>query len=165
MKRLTLTVIFAAFTFGLVAQDFEVPQNYKFEKAEDYAAYEKDVINCFNWLMNTPINEEASKRKEANAFLFKWMSGSPNVHLEIKPGIVTFMNQPDLFMIFMGGWTKYSLESKDFDDKVEGNMAGINSVIKFYSKNKDLIKKDKNVEKYIKMKEKGKLRNYIKDNA
>jgi hypothetical protein len=165
MKRFTLTLFAVALTFGIFAQDFEIPQNYKLEKAEDYAGYEKNVIACFNWLMDSPLNKETTKRKEANAFLLKWMSGSPNVHLEIKAGIVTFMDNADLLMIFMGGWTKYSLESKDFDDKVAGNKAGIEAVIEFYTKNKDVIGKDKNVEKYIKMKEKGKFDEYIKNNA
>ncbi|MCD4793814.1 MAG: hypothetical protein K8R54_11300 [Bacteroidales bacterium] len=166
MKKLTFTLLFAIITIGLIAQDFEVPQNYKLDKVEDYALYEQDVINCVDWLMKTPLNKEASKRKDANAFLLKWMTGSPNVHLEIKQEIVTFIStSPDLFMLFMGGWTKYSLETKDFDDKVAGNMAGIKTVIDFYTKNKEFIKKDKNIEKYIKMKEKGKLKDFIKDNA
>jgi len=38
-------------------------------------------------------------------------------------------------------------------------------VIEFYSKNKDLMPKNKNVEKYIRMKDKGELRGYIEDNA
>ena len=166
MKKLTFTVLFAVLTLGLIAQDFVVPQNYKFDKAEDYALYEQDVINCVDWLLKTPLNKESEKRKDASAFLLKWITGSPYVHLEIKQEILTFMSSsPDLLMVFLGGWTKYSLETKDYDDKVAGNLAGINSVIEFYSKNKEYMKKDKNVEKYIKMKEKGKLEDFIKKNA
>lgn len=165
MKKLSLTIIAAMFSIALFSQDFEVPKNYKLEKVEDYAVYEKDVVNCFNWLMKTPPNQQADKRKEANAFLLKWMTGSPNVKLEIKPGIVTFMENPDIFMMFLGGWTKYSLESKDFKNKVAGNMAGIEAIIEFYTKHKAFLKKDKNVEKYIKMNKKGKLEDYIKKNA
>jgi len=72
---------------------------------------------------------------------------------------------PDLLMIFMGGWAKYSLESKDFKNKNSGSMAGIESVIEFYTKNKDFMPKDKNIEKYIKMKDKGTLKEYIEKNA
>jgi hypothetical protein len=166
MKTITLTLILATISLGLFSQDFEVPENYKLDKSEDYAIYEQDVIKCFEWLMKTPINEQATKRKEANAFLLKWLSGSPNVHIEIKQEIVTFMGtSPDLLMIFMGGWAKYSLESKDFKNKIAGSKAGIESVIEFYTRNKDFLKKDKNIEKYIKMRKKGTLKAYIEKNA
>ena len=166
MKTIALVFILMTLSFGLFSQDFEVPKNYKLENAEDYAAYEQDIIKCFNWLTETPVNKQTSKRKSANAFLLKWISGSPNVHIEIKQEIVTFMSSsPDLLLIFMGGWTKYALESKDFDNKIAGTMAGIESVIDFYVKNKSLLPKDKNVEKLIKMKAKGTLKEYIEKNA
>lgn len=166
MKTITLLLILITLPIGLYAQDFEVPKNYTLDKAEDYAPYEQDIINCFDWLMITPINEQTEKRKEANIFLLKWLIGSPNVHIEIKQEIVTFIGtSPDLLMIFMGGWTKYSLESKNFDNKIEGTKAGIESVIEFYNKNRKFLPKDKNIEKYIKMKKKGTLNDYIEKNA
>jgi hypothetical protein len=166
MKRTTLTMIYTIIAFSLFAQDYQVPQNLKLNKAEDYAQYEQDVINCVNWLMKTPVQEQANKRKEANAFLMKWLTGSPNVQIEIKEKIVTFMkSSPDLLMVFMGGWAKYSLESRDFKNKVFGNLAGIDAIIEFYTKNKSKMPKDKNVEKYIKMRDKGTLKEFVEKNA
>lgn len=166
MKTITLTLILIITSFGFYAQEFEVPKNYKLDKAEDYASHEDDIIKCIDWLMKTPFNEQTKKRNEANAFLIKWLSGSPNVHIEIKTEIVTFIEtSPDLLMIFLGGWGKYSLESKDFDNKIEGSKAGIEAVIEFYNNNSQSLKKDKNVEKYIKMKSKGTLNEFIEKNA
>jgi hypothetical protein len=166
MRKTLLTLVLVAISSGLFAQDFEVPKSLKLDKPDDYALYEKDVINCINWLMSTPIKEQADKRKEANAFFLMWLTGSPSVQVEIKAEILTFMkSSPDLLFIFMGGWTKYSLESKDSKDKVAGNLAGIEAVIEFYTKNKADMKKDKNVEKYIKMKEEGTLKAFIEKNA
>ena len=96
----------------------------------------------------------------------EWITGSPTVSIEIKEEIVSFLGiNPDLLMIFMGGWTKYSLETKDFNNKIKGNQMGIEAVIDFYLKNKENLKKDKNVEKYIKLREEGKLNEYISKNA
>jgi hypothetical protein len=78
MKKIFLTLFLATLSCALFAQDFEVPENVKLEKAEDYAPYEQDVIKCVNWLINTPITEQKSKRKDANAFLLKWINGSPD---------------------------------------------------------------------------------------
>ncbi len=149
-----------------IAQQFEVPENYVLIKVEDYAPYEKDVIACVNWLQETPVNESGSIRVEVNTFLMKWLSGSPNVHVEIKPEVVTFMGtNPDLLMIFIGSWAKYSLETKEYDDKYGGSLAGIEAVIAYYKTNRKILKKDRNVEKYVKMKDKGKLEKYLKKNV
>ena len=166
MKTIVSTIIFLTISIGLFAQDFSVPKDYKLDKAQDFASYEQDVVKCFDWLMKTPLNEQTEKRKEANVFLLKWLSGSPNVSIELKKEIVTFMRtSPDLLTIFLGGWAKYSLESKNFKNKIAGNLAGIESVIEFYTKNKSFMPKDKNVEKFIKMKDKGKLKAYIEKKA
>ncbi len=165
MKKtsLSLLILFAIATAH--AQEFELPDQYKFEKAADYATYESHVIQAIDWINETPLNQEENKRKETNAFLLKWISGSPTVHLEIKQEIVTFIDSPDLLMIFMSGWTKYALQSKDFNNKVEGSLAGVEAVIAFYEKNRQSMKKDKAVEKYVKLKANGKLRAYIVENA
>jgi hypothetical protein len=166
MKKLLLTIAIFLSCHVLFAQDFSVPKNFNPKTAEDYAPFEADVIKSVDWLMSMPYVLERQKRDEVNAFLLKWISGSPYVHIDIKPQIVTFMGgTPDLLMIFMGGWTKYSLESKKFDDKEGGSLAGINAVIDFYNTNKQSLPKDKNVEKYIKMKEKGELEDYVKNNV
>jgi hypothetical protein len=165
MKTITLTLLLTILSVGVFAQEFEVPKDYKFQTAKDYAPYEKDIINCVTWLLNTPLTEQPDKRKESNAFLLKWLTGSPTIKIEIKGEIVTFMDTPELLMLFMGGWAKYSLESGDLNNKVKGNMAGIEAVIEFYTKNKEALSKNKNVEKYIKMKEKGTLKEFIEKNA
>lgn len=166
MKKVVFTLFFSAFSILIFCQDFEVPKNYTLVKAEDYTTYEQVILKSYDWLMTTPVNEQAEKRKEVNAFLLKWITGSPTVSIEIKQEILTFMgSSPDLLLIFMGGWTKYALESKDFNNKIAGNIAGIESVVEFYTKNKNSLPKDKNIEKYIKMKEKGTLKEYIVKNV
>jgi len=166
MKTYFFTLAFAAFSLGLFSQNFEVTQNYKLENAEDYAKYENDIIKFIDWLRETPINNEPDKRKEANAFLLKWMTGSPYVRLEINSDVVTFIgSSPELLMVFLGGWTKYVIVSKDFDNKLEGNLAGIEAVIYFYNKNKKFLPKDKDIEKYIKKQKKGKLKSFLEQNV
>jgi hypothetical protein len=165
MKAIALSLILALISLGAQAQTFEVPQNYKFENAKDYDTYEKDIVNCVNWLITTPIHEQKFKRQEANAFLFKWVSGSPKAHVEIKETIVNFADNPDLLIIFVGGWVKNSIESGDYNNKIAGVTAGLTSVMDFYAKNKALMDKQKGIEKYIKMREKGTLKEYIEKNA
>lgn len=137
-------------------------KNYKLEKKEDYAKYETDVINMYNWLLTTPFGVEPEKRKAMNAFIIQWISGSPNVTIELSADIVTYMDCADCLVIFMGGWTKYALETKDFEGKIKGNLAGTEGVIEFYNSNKKALGKNKEIEKLIQLKNDNKLENFIK---
>jgi len=166
MKKLFSIIFFSILTFSLVAQEFEVPKNCVMTKVEDYAKYEGDVLKGIDWLLNTPVQTKPEKRKDVNGFFMTWLTGTPTVSIEIKSEIVSFMKpNSELLMIFMCGWTKYAIESKDSKNKIMGNQKGIEAVIDFYQKNKEYLKKDINVEKYIKMKEDGKLEDYISKNS
>lgn len=160
MKKVIALSAFIMVVLGTQAQEFNVPKDYQLVKAEDYAPYEQDVVNGINWLLETPVDEQLSKRKEVNAFILKWISGSPTVHIEIHPEIVNFANSsPDLLMTFLSGWTKYSIETKDYDNKLAGNLAGLQATIDFYQKNK--LPKDKNIEDFIKLQKKDRLKSFI----
>ena len=161
MKKTLLAGLFMLCATQLFAQSFEVPKGYKLVAKEDYAPYENDVIKGVEWLMDTPLSEERSKREEVNAFLMKWISGSPNVSVVLSEDIVTFMDTPDCLMVFLGGWVKYSIESKNYKDNVKGNLAGLEHVIAFYLKNRETLGKNKAIERYVKLKEKNKLEEFI----
>ncbi|MDW3652778.1 MAG: hypothetical protein R8P61_37210 [Bacteroidia bacterium] len=161
MKNLLILFVLSFLGIQLSAQTFELPKKYKLESKSDYGKYEQEVINAVDWLINTPINLDKEKRTEVNAFLLKWLTGSPSVSIGIDPNIVTFTDCGDCLMIFMGGWAKYVLETKDNTDKVKANLAGLESVITFYQKQKAELGDNKAVEKYIKLKGKDKLHKFV----
>lgn len=165
MKTFILTALLTI-TFGLQAQDFEVP-DFKLETAEDYAQYEDDVMNGFDWIMETPYGTQDDKRREVAKFLFTWMTGSPSVHPELNENIATFISSSPtiVLVVFLGGWTNYSLENDHSDDKVLGCTAALNAVIDYYQDNRKKLGKDKNIEKYVKMKDAGTLDDFISENV
>lgn len=160
MKPTLLFIALYLFSLPLFSQDFDVPEDITLNSEADYAKYDADVIKAYQWLMETPINEQPEKRKEVSAFFILWLTGAPSVSVEVNADILTFMKTEGCLFIFMGGWTKYVLETQD-KDKVKGNLAGVESVIEFYKKNKAVLGKDKAIEKYIKLQEKGKLEEHI----
>ena len=140
MKKFLLTLLLITGSSYVFSQNFEVPENYSLETEEDFSKYQQDVIDGINWLEKTPVNAISSKKDETIQFLLLWMIGSPDVHIEIKAEIVNFLNtSPDLLIFFLGGWTKYTLETKDSSNKTANSVAGINAVIDFYQKNKDFL--------------------------
>jgi len=162
MKKIISSIIFISTIISVSAQDFTVPKDYKFENKEDYTSYEPQIKETINWLLNTPIGKSETKRKEANAFLLAWLSGSPDVSINVNADFTLFKTNPELLMVFIAGLTKYSLENNYSKDQLQGNKAGIQTVVEFYNKNKGYLKKDKDVEKFEKLIEKKKLEEEIK---
>lgn len=149
--------------FAGFSQDFQLPANIVLKKDADYARYERDVIAAVNWLEATPLNEQAAKRKEVNAFLTQWISGTPTVTVKMYAQIMVFYDaNPDLLMNYMGGWTRYALEHPGNADDFSANMAGLRSVINAYKAGKG-VKKDAKTDKLLKLDKDGKLEAWARD--
>lgn len=119
MKNVLFVVLMSFFSgITVSAQDYAVPQNYKLEDKEDYATYEPQVKETIDWLLQTPLGKNGTKRKEANTFLMAWLSGSPTVSININADFIFFKTNPELLMIFIAGWTKYSLENDYSKDQL-----------------------------------------------
>ncbi len=160
MNKIRSLVCLLFVSMSLIAQEVEIPKNLYLERAEDYKSTEQLFLNATEWLLNTPVSDNPTKRKEINAFLLKWMSGSPTVSIELVSGIVP-LTCAECLMSFMSGWTKYSLENNYSKNKVDGAVAGAENAISFYMKNKEEIGKSAEMEKLIKQQKKGKLIEYI----
>ncbi|KAB1064884.1 hypothetical protein [Salibacter halophilus] len=166
MKSLLLTLLTTCFISISFAQSFEVPENYKLEKGEDYERYEDEIIDCIDWLMSTPPNEETEKRDRASKFYLEWIAGTPDVTIELNLDVAPFAEKsPELLVIYMGGWTKKALNSDEPVSIVDGSEAGLLAVIEYYQKNENIIDKNRKVKKLIRLKKKDKLRQFVLDNA
>lgn len=162
MKHLLFFIFSLALGFNLHSQNFEVPKTLKLDQPEDYATYEKDVLNGIKWLKDTPLNEQKAKRKEVSAFLITWISGAPNVSVLVDLKVCPYASNADCFLMFMAGWTEYALTNKD-NSKTEGAYAGTRAVLDFYTKNKDELGKVKGIKKLLKKRKKKKLKAHISD--
>lgn len=164
-----LFTILAAFFLSqqLYAQSLKVPKDVKYEVGDDYALFEEDVLKVCDWMINGKVTVEFKIQwKDAADFLLKWIEGSPTVYIPVQQEFAGYVSkEPALLMVFMSGWTKYSLENKIIHDNVNGNLAGINAVIQFYQTNQKQLGKIEEVEKLVKMKNKNTLLAYIKKNV
>lgn len=161
MNKIKLMTLLLFVSTALFAQNVEIPGDLKLKKASDYKTYEPLVLDVIDWLADTPVNEQEAKRRELNAFLMKWVSGSPTVSIQVVSGIVP-LDKAEYLMAFMGGWTKYSLNNDYAKDKITCAIAAAEHSIAFYEKNKSELGKNSDLEKLIKQKKKGNLKDYIK---
>jgi hypothetical protein len=163
MKKILLMASLVAASIAAQAQGNPVPDDYKLVAPADYARYEKNVIPTIDYLLNAAPDPNSMEQKKATAFLINWVSGSPDVSIDIQPEIVNFFEKnKDLLTVFMAGWTKYALQTQKFDDALNGNIEGVKAVTAYYQKNKALMTPDENVEQYIKMQKDNTLAAFIK---
>ena len=132
-RSVILLVSFVLCAFLAHAQAFEVPQNYSLNTAEDFTRYEPDIVNCAGWLEGTPVKQETEKRKDASRFLLTWLTGSPDITMEIQPyvGDIT-RNNPELIGAYMGGWARYAIQHKSDYDKIQAHLEAVKSALKLY---------------------------------
>lgn len=162
-KKAFLLTASLIFTYNLFAQNGELLDKLPGDTKEEYIKSEPKVLATINWLENTPMDTEETKRKQQLALLTAWIVNSPTVTIEVDSKILTFTKKnSELLIIFMGGWTRYVLQNSYSKDNFKGNLAGIKSAIKVYKMDNG-IKKDKAMEKIITMDENGELEQWIKD--
>lgn len=161
MKRIVFFVLMFISCHVYAQKSIVIPTDYKLETKEDFVHLEQKVIECVDWLLVHPINKYESKRKEVHAFLISWMAESPYVSIELTEQVVTFVDQPDGLILFMAGWTKYAIESKDYNNLIQANIHGIKAVIKLYKKNKEIMGANPAIEKYLNMEADGTLEAHI----
>lgn len=163
MKKMILLAALVVSSFSLYGQEYMVPKNVKFENKGDYATYEPQVKETIGWLLATSLGKEPTKRTEANTFLMMWLTGTPDVSINVNTDLLPFVKKsPELLMPFIAGCVRYSLENNYSKDEIQINKAGLETIVAFYRNNRGYLKKDDNIEKYEKLIEKGKLEEDIK---
>lgn len=155
MKHFLILTI-ALLSTTVSAQEFPVPEDLQLETAADYQAQNDNIVAAVIWLRDTHLNKEQQKRKRINTYLLQWLTGTPTMTLTLSPGLADYGECADCLMLYMGGYAKAVIESGN-DDPLATNLAAVRTVMAFYQNSKGRIGKNKVVQKFLKMEEKGKL--------
>ncbi len=157
MKKISIIVFGLLLIQGVCAQQFVVPEIPGDIEKSEYTNYTQDAMNCIDWLMsNSPTAEQ---RKDVASYALWWIVGTPDVHMKLNTNVIKFEDE-NLLLIFLSGWAQYAIRNQD-DDSVNGCYAGVEAAISYYEQYKKELSKDKGVENFIKMKNKGTLKSYI----
>jgi len=161
MKIRLLLMACLVLSIAVRAQSDSLLQNPLPASKEEFTASEPRVIKTVNFLETTPIDKQGDAWRKQASLLVAWLTNSPEVTIEMNEKTVTFgKKNPELLMIFMGGWTRYTLDNGYSKDKIQGNLSGIRSVIKVYKLGNGL-KKDKEIDKLIKLDDSGGLEAWV----
>ncbi len=137
------------------AQEITIPDvNYRAEA--DYTAQNEKVIEVIDHLRRFPADVYESRRKEAVSYLVKWLSGSPDVTVELHEFTMPYLQYGESMAIFMGSYAKLDLQDPEADEYAK-NMVALESVAEYYLDNTDVFGRNKQLDKLVKMQEKDKL--------
>lgn len=121
-------------------EGFPVPRNYSLNSVQEYKNLETKVLETIDWLETNPLDH--GLRKEANRFLLAWTAGAPNVMIKIRSYSINYYeNNTDLLLLFMGGWTRYTLQHNDDKTELPGALAGLRCAMRYYSSHPEWVKK------------------------
>lgn len=170
MKKVLTVLIVGLTLINVYGQDIKIPINYQFKKIEDYEPYKDSVKIAANWMINNSLNQNRETRDLANKFVFRWVSGAPYTHIEIRPEFTSDVMADksniysmDLLMNYIAGMTLMKIENKDTEDLI-AQEAGVRAMLLGYKSIKEKTE-IKFLDKLLKLDNKGKLSEWIKDNA
>lgn len=162
---LLMAILLAAPSF-VSAQTNPVPSGYKLKKEADYKKYEQDVLKCIEWYDNTPINKYPAIRKEVEVFLVTWHQGTPYVSIVLGEMLIKGAEEnPSLLVTYMNGWSKYVINGGDESDKAAALLAAMNHVLDTYQKEGNGFEKSKYLDKLVKARDKGQLKDLVDKEA
>jgi hypothetical protein len=143
---------------------FEVPQNVELKTKDDYARYEAAVIRAAQWLEETDLDQQAGERQRVDAFVIKWISGSPTVKVYLSKRLSKIYGKNiELLPIYLASYARNFLQNKTTATTFSATKAGLLSMMQVYKKGVD-VSKSKEMEKLIRLAGKGGLDGYIRDN-
>lgn len=129
----------------LLAQKvYELPRNIKLESKTDYAGYRQEVVHAANWLEVTALDSDLPKRREINAFIIQWASGTDDVTVEISEEVSRLYGvNVDLLGIYIAAYCRYYIQH-EHADKFHAAKSAVMTMV-------DVYKKGITIEKVAKM--------------
>ena len=161
LKLILFSLIIASTGF---AQGLTVPKQYTLNTESDFDKYEQNAVECAEFLMTTPVNQQTALRSEAAKFLIEYVSKSPTIKVELNQSATPFVSNGELFTIYLASWVKSYAAQNHANNKEEFTIRAANETLNFYKANRSKIGKVKGIKKFIKMQADGKLESHIKAN-
>ncbi len=156
--KLCLIIFIACLFKGKVnAQDTLLPNSIVLDERFSYDAYQRYVIPSINWLQQTPPGKDRALRKRLDNFIMYWLQKNNTVVVMMPEYLLKFQNiNNEFYFLYAGGWIKYALQKKD-PHQVNYYLAGVNSVLDYYSRHKG-IKQSDYLDFLVQLRESGKLK-------
>ncbi|OIQ30431.1 MAG: hypothetical protein BM564_03430 [Bacteroidetes bacterium MedPE-SWsnd-G2] len=152
MKKLITIIVLTLCTSVTFAQDFSDLANQKLKKVDSYKPAETKVLECVNYLFETPFDKNDLNRAVAQAYIIQWMTGTPDHSFALDSNAMELTKgSTDLFALFMAAMTKVVLEQPNQKLSNEAIYKQAEALLVSYcSDSNNKLKPSKKIKKLIK---------------
>lgn len=142
------------------------------ETIEEFKAEEANIAKNIVWLENNPIATEQNDTKALSENIISWLTNTPyisvvldGVFLENLMDNKRFKYAEKFKVTYLFGKSLYIIEHQNDLDEVKASVRGIEGMVTVYAELKQLDPSLSNsiLEKYNRLKTKGKLEKYVAD--
>ena len=151
MKKVFLCLVLVISSLNLFAQDYTSLDGSQLKTKEDYVKAEPKVLECSNYLLNTPYEANNLNRLMAMQYILKWMEGT-SYTFEINANAVELTDgNQDLFGLYISTMPKVVLENKEANlsaDEIHNRV--VNMLIEYCKNEKNNMKPTKKLKKLMK---------------
>jgi hypothetical protein len=165
MQRVCVVVLFVlSLLFSSSAvwgqTQFELPKNLELKAKEDYNRHETTLVEAAKWLEQTALSSEVAKRQEINAFVIKYLSGSPTISVALNEQLAKIYGKNEqLLAIYLASYGRNVIENRNSTDRSAPVKGGLTSMMNVYKKGVQ-IEKSREMEKLLKLSD-SELNTYI----
>jgi hypothetical protein len=106
-----------------------VPEELVLTEAAHYSEHKTLVKKCLSWLVKTSKDECVETREELNAFVILWLSGAPDITVDVSTDCMPFIEEnEDLFFTFLHGVALYQMNHEKESDPIVLHAHGLKAV-------------------------------------
>lgn len=160
---LTFLTIFSL-SYITYSQDYSNLKDVVLKDKKDYPKVEDKVLECSNYILNTPMDYKNLNRLNSLQFLMRWMDGTPDFTFNIDETIGRATKSDQLLLgVYLACMTKFVLENRDkAKDEKDVKYNSIVMLLNYCEVPNNKVDLNRELKKMIKAKKEDKLKEYLK---
>ncbi len=133
-----------------------------FEQPADYRKADRSAMAAIDWLLEEPLNRCEDDRNRLNAYVLVWLSGHPDVKVELQTAVFPFLNDfPELLFPVLFAMGRYVMLNQGREDSIlQQHVAGMEAVLSIADNDKK-YRTDAQVKALRKLRRKDQLTSYV----
>lgn len=135
-----------------------MPEGQAFEVASDYRSSDAKASDALIWLSSHPIDECTNIRERLNAFVLVWLSGHPDITINLNPVVLPFLDEyPELLFPMLHGMAAFQLgKPLSTVNSAAVHAAGLKVIVDVAGRS-DTYRRHNDIRALRKMRRRGKL--------
>lgn len=133
-----------------------------FEHPDDYRKADRIAMSAIDWLLDTSLDQCEDDRNRLNAYVLVWLSGHPDVIVELNTGVFPFLNDfPELLFPVLFAMGRYEMMNRRREDAVLQQHVAAMEAILLIADSEKKYRSDAQIKALRKMRRKDQLTSYI----